>query len=347
MDTPPNGGPQNIVVIGGSAGSVETVLELAKTLSAGLEAAVFLVIHFPANATSCLPELLSRAGNLTAKYAEDGEKVLPGRIYVARPNLHMLVEPGRISLNAGPRENSSRPSIDPLFRSAARAYGQRVIGVILSGARDDGIAGLQEIKQHGGITIIQDPQESLFPTMPQTARDNVKIDHVVSVSDLGRTISSLVGSSSIRSKAMTTSGQSSNDYSPDQPASFGCPECGGTLWQNPQNLVDHYRCRVGHAYSSESLYSEMSFVVEQALWTAVRALEERAELSEKLAHRMRNRNVQSSTALKFQTQAQQSKSHAETLRLLIQGDNRAFSGQALDELEGIRAVIDENPRFRD
>jgi two-component system, chemotaxis family, protein-glutamate methylesterase/glutaminase len=186
---------RDIVVIGGSAGAVEAGRRLVSGLPRDLAAAVFFVVHVPAGHVSQLPSILSAAGRLEAHHASDGEDVRPGRIYVAPPDHHMTLETGRVSVRRGPKENRFRPAIDPLFRSAAYVYGQRVIGVLLSGLLDDGVSGLRAIKRLGGVSVVQAPEDAMQPDMPRNALAQVDVDHVGRAADLGPLIAELAGPS--------------------------------------------------------------------------------------------------------------------------------------------------------
>ena len=181
----------DIIVIGASAGGVEALKHLVSKFPADLNAAVFVVVHIPANSISVLPDLLNRWGPLTATPAQDRQKIVPGHIYVAPPDLHLLLEPGQMRLLRGPRENHTRPAIDPLFRTAARAYGSRVVAVVLSGMLNDGTAGLIEVKRHGGIAVAQSPDDALFGDMPRSAIQNVSVDYVQPVAQLAFTLAEL------------------------------------------------------------------------------------------------------------------------------------------------------------
>ncbi len=175
----------DVIVIGASAGGVEALIKLVGSLPAGLPAAVFLVLHIPAQSPSLLPDILNRAGPLHALHPVDGQAIQYGHIYVAPPDHHLMVEEGIVRIIRGPKENRHRPAIDLLFRSAARTYSSRVVGIILTGSMDDGTAGLLAIKRCGGETIVQDPQGALFSSMPQSAIAHVEVDHVMPLSDMG------------------------------------------------------------------------------------------------------------------------------------------------------------------
>ncbi|HMF55355.1 MAG TPA: chemotaxis protein CheB [Pyrinomonadaceae bacterium] len=174
----------DIIVIGASAGGVEALSNLARNLPVDLPASVFIVLHVPAQTPSILPQILSRAGPLRAAHAVDNEPIRPGRIYVAPPDNHMLVERDYVRIVRGPKENRYRPAVDPMFRSAARNHGTRVVGVILTGALDDGTAGMRAVKSRGGKTVIQDPKEALYSGMPGSAQMNVKIDYCLPLAEI-------------------------------------------------------------------------------------------------------------------------------------------------------------------
>ena len=182
----------DIVVVGASAGGVEALAGLAASLPTGLPAAVFVVLHVPSTGTSALPDILARKGPLPASHVKGGEPIEPGRIYIAPPDHHLLLRQGHMHLSRGPRENGHRPAVDPLFRSAAREYATRVVGVILSGALDDGTAGLLAIKSRGGVAVVQDPGDAIYPGMPGNALEVVKVDHVVPAGAMGEVLARLV-----------------------------------------------------------------------------------------------------------------------------------------------------------
>ena len=181
-----------IVVVGASAGGVEALADLTASLPGDLPAPLFVVLHLPATGTSALPEILRRQGPLPAAHVKDGEPIRPGRIYVAPPDHHILLRTGHVHLSRGPRENGHRPAIDPLFRSAAREYASKVIGVVLSGALDDGTAGLVAVKSCGGVAVVQGPSDALYPAMPGNALEHVQVDHVVAAASMGKLLARLL-----------------------------------------------------------------------------------------------------------------------------------------------------------
>lgn len=183
--------PHCVVVIGASAGGVQALKELIRGLPADFPGAVFVVLHLSPNGTSFLPDILSRAGLLDAEHPPDGTKIETGHIYVAPPDRHLVIEDSRAELTAAPKENRHRPAVDPLFRSAALAYGSKVVGVILTGTLDDGTAGLWEVKKRGGIAVVQDPSEARYPGMPRSAIQNVDVDYVVPLSEMATLLVSL------------------------------------------------------------------------------------------------------------------------------------------------------------
>jgi two-component system, chemotaxis family, protein-glutamate methylesterase/glutaminase len=292
---------KKIVVIGGSAGGVETALQLTRDLPKDLNAAVFIVIHLSPSAPSLFAELLNKKSGIPVNWAVDGERIEAGHAYVARPDMHLIIDDEHICLGHGPRENGHRPAIDPLFRTAAHAHGENVIGVVLSGNLDDGGLGLREIRKMGGKAVVQDPKDSLYPGMPTNAIAEAGADVIVPVSGLGAAITQLVNAA--------TSGNGNGAGMPDDIAAggegpmsiderrdgktsaFGCPECGGALWvvEEEEENVLRYRCRVGHAFSDESLLGSQAEGIERAMWAALRALEEGADQAHRLAQRMRTR----------------------------------------------------------
>jgi len=290
----------DVVDIGASSGGVEALTTLMAGLPANLAAAIFVVLHVPPEGPSMLPTLLNRAGRMPAAHAVDEEPIRRGRIYVAPPAHQMYVQAGRIAVRHGPRENLHRPAVDPLFRTAAHHYGTRVIGVVLSGMMDDGTAGLLAVKDAGGLTVVQDPDDAVCPDMPASAFEAVQPDYSVPVGDLAELLVHLVGADAaseslarevpletveeaeLPSDALTSAEQG-------ETSAFTCPECHGTLWQISDGRTLRYRCRVGHAFSEETMVSAQGESTERALWAALRSLEERYGMLTKLADRARAR----------------------------------------------------------
>jgi two-component system, chemotaxis family, protein-glutamate methylesterase/glutaminase len=317
-----------IVVVGASAGGVEALADLATSLPDDLPAAVFVVLHLPATGTSALPEILRRHGPLPAAHVRDGEPIQSGRVYVAPPNHHVVLRTGHVHLSRGPRENGHRPAIDPLFRSAAREYGIRVIGVVLSGTLDDGTAGLLAIKSRGGVAVVQDPEDALYTGMPGNALEHVQVDHVASAASMGKLLASLIANLAEPPPAPALSDmqvevemegfslEAFEGTHPGRPSGFSCPDCNGVLWQIQDGGLERYRCRVGHAWSPESLLTQQSEALEAALWVALRSLEERAALARRLAEPARRRGY-SITATRFEEQAAEAQQAARLVRDLL------------------------------
>jgi two-component system chemotaxis response regulator CheB len=319
----------DIVVIGASAGGVEALRQVVHEFPSDLPAAVFVVLHVPPLAPSVLPRILSRAGPLPASQAQDGEAITPGRIYVAPPDRHLLLRDGRVCLSLGPKENGHRPAVDPLFRSAAVAHGPRVIGVILTGALDDGTAGLLAVKQRGGIAIVQDPTDALYPGMPNSALAHVPVDQVVGLAGMSQAIVGAVNSplsepppdppDELQMEVDMAEVDASPAGDPSDvhpPSAYTCPECHGSLFEIRDGRLVRFRCRVGHAYSPDTLLAKQSGAVEAALWSALRALEEQAALTRRLQRDMGARGHPKSEAY-FRTQTESAERHLETLRKLL------------------------------
>jgi len=324
------------IVIGASAGGVEALSQLLSLLPPDLPAAVFVVLHIPAQGHSVLPNILNRAiakrqkqSSLKAIHPQDGEQIEYGKIYVAPPDRHLLVKHGSISLARGPKENSHRPAVDPLFRTAARAYGQRVVGVVLSGTLDDGTAGLMAVKQQGGMAIVQDPAEAMYEGMPRSAIENVKVDRILPVTDIAALLAELanqpvaaatvVVSDYIAIEADMAELELNAMQNPDRPGTpspYACPDCGGVLWELDEGRLMRFRCRTGHAYSTDSLVAAQSEQLEDALWNALRALEEKAALTERMANRARDLQ-QAYSSRRFTEQAQAARQRATLVRQLI------------------------------
>jgi two-component system chemotaxis response regulator CheB len=319
-----------VVVIGTSAGGIEALREIAAALPADLPASLLVVIHVPARSPGFLPQILNRAGRLPAGHAENGQEIRHGRIYVAPAGFHMLLDDGRIRLAAGARENLHRPAIDALFRSAAVARGRRVIGVVLTGALDDGTAGLRAIKRCGGVAIVQDPAEALYPSMPLSAMRNVRVDHCAALAEIPALLDRLTretipdGPHEVAPADMKLEvGMAAMDSTEDKldrigkRSTFTCPECHGTLWEMNEEGALRFRCHVGHAYTSETLVAQQSSGLEDALWAAVRAFEENAKLASRMAERAHGA-ADEDALRRFTERAETAHRRADELRALLE-----------------------------
>ncbi len=334
----------DIVVIGASAGGVEALSQLARRLPADFPGAIFVVLHVPAHSPSLLPRIIERNGKLPARHASDGEAIEPGRISIAPPDQHLLLEDGRARLIRGPRENGHRPAVDPLFRTAALAFGPRVVGVVLSGNLDDGTAGLAAIKQRGGVTVVQDPEAAPYPGMPRSAIESGAVDHILPLAGIAELLDRLarepIGNPADPPMPVDMESEGriaafdlaaiEDEGRPGQPSGFSCPDCGGTLWELHDGELLRFRCRVGHAWTANGLVAEQTRGIETALWTALRALEERAALCRRVAERMSERGLETSAA-RFRQQAVDSHVQADVLRQALVSVPTTIDEPAPDE----------------
>jgi two-component system, chemotaxis family, protein-glutamate methylesterase/glutaminase len=319
---------RDIIVVGASAGGIEAVVEVVRRLPSDFPGSVFVVVHFPGSVTSTLPRILSRAGPLSALHARDKEAIEPGRIYVAPPDCHLTLHDHQIRLTRGPKENGCRPAVDPLFRSAARSFGSRTVGVILSGNLNDGTAGLMTIKQRGGIAIAQSLETALYPSMPRSAMEHLAVDYVLPPTEIAECLTELalqpVGPWEVAPMADAVTAENGDDpvaiadrhTQPGIPSTMSCPECHGVLWEVKDDELVKFRCRVGHAYSDEALLVHQSENLEAALWTALRALEEHSALARRLAVRATTRG-HSHSASTFTEQAMDAEHHASVIRNVL------------------------------
>lgn len=280
-----------MIVIGASAGGVSALSTLAAQLPANFPAPVLVVLHI-GSYHSVLPQILSARGPLPAAHACHGDRMVGGRIYVAPPDRHLLVgDGGQLHLTRGPKEHYTRPSIDPLFLSAALAYGSRAVGVILTGTMDDGTAGLQAIKACGGTVVVQDPDNAQEPSMPRSALKYVAVDHCGPIDGMAAVLAAMT----CRERALALTEQPAHllheqalelawGHAMDhltaiaRPSTFVCPDCSGSLWQLIDTQPVRFRCHTGHAYTLRTLQHALKETADEALWTATRALQEQALL---------------------------------------------------------------------
>lgn len=288
---------RDIIVIGGSAGGFEVLTALLPRLPGDLPATVLIVLH--TSDKSRLAEALAHLSRLPLSYAQNGETLHKGRVYVAVPDHHLLIHDGHMLLRQGPRENHSRPAIDPLFRSAAVSHAARVIGLVLSGSLNDGTAGLMAVKQCGGVTMVQDPQDAIFPEMPSSARWHVDPDRVVRTPDLAQTLDDLSREASgptppipdrLKFEVAMAAQELQDMTSETQHGKltrFTCPECEGALWEITDGTLLRYRCHVGHAFTADTMLAMQEDDIEQMLWRLLRKHIDHAELAGRAAERMR------------------------------------------------------------
>ena len=324
----------DIIVIGASVGGVEALSNLVAQFPEDLPATIFVAQHVIPTATGYLAQILNRAGPLPATTAQDCESFELGHIYVAPPDHHLLVKQSCLRVTRGLRENRVRPAIDPLFRSAAVAYGARVVGVVLSGLQNDGTAGLLAIKRCGGIAIVQDPKDALYPDMPRSALEHVEVDYCLPVLKMGAVLyrlshelpaATLPAPEELRIEVDIAENPTDNhDCAKElgESVSATCPECGGLLWELRDAKLHRYRCRLGHAFTAESLLAGQSEMIEYALWAAVRTMEDRVRILMTLADG-RGEHGQSKVAESYKMKAKELKMHAQKIRrmLLEAGEN--------------------------
>jgi two-component system, chemotaxis family, protein-glutamate methylesterase/glutaminase len=318
-------GAHDVIVIGASAGGIAALKELMADLPADLPAPILVVLHVSATGPSALPSILGRVTELDVRHAADGDRLEPGVVLIAPPDLQLTVAGESVRVERGPRENGLRPAVDPLMRSAARHLGRRAVGVVLTGMLSDGTVGLAAINAAGGVTIVQDPGSAAFSSMPQHAIDGVGPDYVVAIEELGSLLQRVVGAERQRRVEVTMTRHQHElppvqvgDDNPGQLTAFTCPECHGTLWEVDEAGVPQFRCRVGHRYAIDSLVLAQANGTETALWAAARALEEKASLSRRVAVRL-SEGGHGASALKFQRIADESEVQAAQVKLLIEG----------------------------
>jgi two-component system chemotaxis response regulator CheB len=292
---------RDVVVVGASAGGVEALRDLVSALPADLPATVLVVLHMPAASSGTLARILGRDSSLPVRRAQEGARLERGTVVVAVPDRHLLLtERDGITLSAGPRENGYRPAIDALFRSAAQAAGPRVIGVVLSGALDDGTAGMVAVAARGGLAVVQDPADALYDSMPLHARAAVGTAYVLPATDIGTVLGQLTAEEiaadlsvpaedpqlRLENAMATLDGNTWHaEEHPGVSVPLTCPDCHGPLFSLSDSVLHRFRCLVGHGWSAESLAAQQTSAVEGALWMALRSLEEKAELSRAMAGR--------------------------------------------------------------
>ncbi len=272
------------------------MMEMVETLQKGLDAAYCIVLHLSRKGIGdFVVHRLKQVTNMDCSLAKDGDPVKKDHIYIARPNQHMLLKANKFLLGAGPEENRFRPSIDVLFRSAAVAYSSHTIGIILSGLLDDGTSGMWAIKRSGGTCVVQDPNQAEYPDMPLSVINNMDVDHVVTLEEIGPLIAQIVKRKKGRKKAVpgdviaeskiaeqTAVGIDDVQKLNVEQSLFACPDCGGGLWEAKNDVIKRYRCHIGHAYTERDLALKQAETAGSTLWVALRMMEERKHLLKKM-----------------------------------------------------------------
>ncbi|MDB5867834.1 MAG: CheB methylesterase [Polaromonas sp.] len=321
---------RDIVVVGGSAGGIEALQGFFRVLPADLEAAILVVLHISPHTPSRLDKVLGYATPLPVVVAEDGAPIENGRVYVASADRHLMVSPQGIRLSRGPKEGRSRPSVDVLFRSAAMAFGSRVIGMVVSGALDDGTAGLWAIKDRHGATCVQNPSQAIHPSMPESAIEHVEVDYVGTVEALAAHVGKLVGTtapikqpgafnarfSMENAIAMEGNALKAGIMELGTVSKYTCPDCHGVLVQMEEGSIVRFRCHTGHAFSLKTLLAEINSAIDTGLWATLRAVEERVMLLRQMEELARTAGFSEGEA-KWRHQADESEKRLEPLRQLV------------------------------
>jgi two-component system, chemotaxis family, protein-glutamate methylesterase/glutaminase len=338
---------RNIIVIGASAGGFEAMKKLVAGLPSDLQASLFIVWHMSSDVRGVLPQVLNRLETIPAEHAFDKEPIQQNRIYIAPPNFHLLVERGRVRVTKGPKENRFRPAVDPLFRSAAYAYGSRVIGVILTGALDDGTSGLWTVKHLGGTAVVQDPSDAEVPSMPENALREVDVDYVVPVAEMADLLVNLtkeqlkasevvMGENKQTEFEIKTAAEGSSFESGIMKfgslTPFTCPDCHGVLFELKDGKRSRFRCHTGHAFSSDSLLTTVTEKIEDSLWNAIRGIEESVMLLNHMGEHFANLNETHLATLYFK-KAHEAQDRIDIVRRAVM-DHERLSNDSMRQQAG-------------
>ena len=320
-----------IVVVGTSAGGLHALSRLIEQLPGDFPAPVLIVMHISADASgNVLLDVLNQHGKLTCVHAVHKMKAKSGFAYIAPSDHHLMIDKaGMLMVTKGAQENRSRPAIDPLFRSAAVAFGNRVTGIVLSGYLDDGTAGMISIQRCGGTCIIQDPADAEYPDMPANALSQVKPDHCVPLAEMGAVLSLLmerkIGKKIAIPKDIQREAKIAERVLSDldvvnslgDQVPFNCPGCGGVLWKVGNGAALRYRCHTGHAYTAKVLLAEQTKKLEETMWTALRMFEERRNLLTTMAKGPKGASSRSATE-----RAKLSQIHIDRIRAILLSDDK-------------------------
>lgn len=318
------GATKDIIAVGGSTGSGAVLRALVADLPENLPASVFISTHIPSNSPGLLTELLAAKAKLPLTQALDGQPIQRGHIYVAAPDRHLLLIGNTIKFGTGPRENMVRPSIDPMFRSAALSFGPRVVGIVLTGMLNDGAAGLHSIKSCGGTTVVQHPLDAEADQMPLAALETVEVDYVTPAADLGSLIAKIAGSDAsgshtpsenLRLEVEIAAGGrlgSAGLQKIASPSAITCPACHGVLSEIRDSRPLRYRCQIGHGYTADALAAQID-EVDEAIRVAMRVMEERVTLVERMARDARETGRHAVAEL-YEARGAEYRKYAATLR---------------------------------
>ena len=340
---------RDIVVIGASAGGVYALRDLAAALPPDFGATIFVVLHVSPYLPSYLPDILNNAGPLKAAHPTDGEPFQRRPRLRGPPNHHLLLEYDRVIVKKGPKENRFRPSIDALFRSAAYTYGSRVIGVVLTGLLGDGTSGMWSVKRLGGLGVIQEPDDALYPSMPDNVLQYVDVDYQVPVTDLASLLCRLIeetvpNKSDLPEDEMSRMEVEVNTAAQANSFEMGildmgeltpltCPECSGTLVSIREGKLIRYRCHNGHAYTASTLLADVTQTVEESLWKAIRSLEETVILLEQSARQFAE-GGNAAAANQFYQKARETRERAARTREFVFRQERFSEDMVSDGVAG-------------
>ncbi|CAN5166222.1 chemotaxis protein CheB [soil metagenome] len=328
-----------VVVIGTSAGGMHALKKLIAQMHKEFPIPILVVQHISPDSTGkVLVDVLNKSGNLHCQLAKHGSSLLPGNLYLAPSDHHLMIDSDlKILVTKGAHENRSRPAIDPLFRSAAIAFGNGVIGMLLTGYLDDGTAGLKAIKRCGGICIVQDPADADFPDLPQNAINQVDVDYCLPLSEIGgllyQLIDKKIGKRKPVPKDIAIEAKIAERVLSDLPSvnalgdqvPFNCPGCGGVLWKVDKGDALRFRCHTGHAYTAATLLAEQTEKIEETMWVALRMFEERKNLLTTMA-----KGKSGITSKSANERAEKSQIHIDRIRLMLKSDDKGSKDDMRD-----------------
>lgn len=322
--------PNRVILLGGSSGGVKAAGEVLSGLESDFPAAVIIVLHLHDGTSPSLRSTFASASPLPVDLAAEGDSISSGRIYIAPPDHHLLVRNGSIHLNRGPRVNMTRPAIDLAFRSAAVACGSNTVGIVLSGMLDDGVAGLEAVRRCGGIGVVQDPADALYPELPENVLSYTDVDHILPASRMGELLNKLAKTSGKKKKAIPPELKLENEldmkFTQELPSldrvggqvPLVCPECKGPLWEIRKSVPPRFRCHIGHGFTLRTLRKSQDEQLEKILLTTFRSLEEKAQTQERMAE-SHQQNGQERMAQSCRRRASATRLQADRLHSMLAG----------------------------